>query len=113
MLSKGEKVFVVTRRLFDKDLRRHFVGEIQDVSGAAMRVQGYAFIFDETMNDFIRREDLRTRIFSIIDAGILIAVIPADVSIEEIRYRVDEKNRRILTDGKNYKMNVSEFGITR
>ena len=47
MIIKGEKVFVITRRLFDEDLRRHFVGEVQEITNVAMRVQGYSFVFDD------------------------------------------------------------------
>jgi hypothetical protein len=46
MLAKGEKVFVITRRMFAGDLRRYFVGEVQEVSSFAMRIQRYAFVFD-------------------------------------------------------------------
>jgi hypothetical protein len=113
MLSKGEKIFVITRRLFEKDLRRHFVGQVQEVSGAAIRARGYVFVFDESTNEFVRREELRTRIFSLIDGGIVISVLPGEVILEEIRYGLDEKNRRIITDEKSFKMNVSELGVHR
>ena len=111
MLLKGEKVFVVTRRLFEKDLRRHFVGEVREVSGGAVRVQGYMFLFDESRNEFVRRDDLRTQIFSLIDATLVINVLPTDVVLEAIRYRVDQSNHLVLTDGKSFKMDVNEFGV--
>ena len=113
ILSKGEKVFVITRRGFEKDLRRHFVGEILEVSAEAIKVRGYVFVFDEATNDFECYEGLRTSIFSLIDAGIVIVVLPEEIIIEEIRYSYDEKNRRILTDGKAFSLNVSEFGRNR
>jgi hypothetical protein len=113
MLSKGEKVFVITRRFFEEDIRRHFVGEVLELSGALVRVRGYAFVFDESTNQFVRREEQRTRIFSMIDAGVVINLIPEEVNLEEIRYRWNEKNQRIITDDKSFKMNVSEFGLYR
>jgi len=113
MFAKGEKIFVITRRLFEKDLRRHFVGEVQETSETAVRVRGYAFVFDESTNDFIRREELRTRVFSMIDAGIVINLLPGDVDMEQIRYGMDAKNRRVITDGKAFQMNVSEFALNR
>ena len=113
MLREGEKVLVITRRLFEKDLRRHFIGEVQEVSDEVVRVRGYAFVFDEPSSDFVRREDLRTRVFSLIDAGYIINVLPAEVIPEEMRYEVDERNRRKITDGKSFAMIVSEFGAYR
>ena len=111
MLSKGEKIFVVTRRLFESDLRRHFVGKVQQVSGAAVRVRGYAFVFDATANVFVRRNELRTRIFSLIDAGYTMTVLPGETILDKIQYSLNEKGQRVLTDDSTFTMNVSEFGV--
>ncbi len=113
MLSNGEIVLVITRRLFEGDLRRHFVGKIQNVSGAIIRVQGYVFVFDDSSKEFVRREDQRIRIFSLIDAGIVVNVLPPDINVSEMHYAIDRDNQRILTDGKSFKMNVSEFTLSR
>jgi hypothetical protein len=57
----------------------------------------------------VRREDIRTRIFLLTDAGLIINVLPKEVILEDVSYRVDEKNQRVITDGKTFKMNISEF----
>jgi len=111
VLSKGEKIFVIIRRLFEKDLRRHFIGEIIEVSEALIRANGYIFLFDETTKEFERREKEQTNIYSLIDAGIVVIVIPEEIIIEEIRYGFDHKGRRIITDGKSFKLQVSEYGV--
>jgi len=49
----------------------------------------------------------------LIDAGLVINVLPEEVILEEIRYRRNEKNQCIITDEKSFKMNVSEFGLNR
>jgi hypothetical protein len=113
MLSKGEKVFIITRRLFDRDIRRHFVGEIQDVSGAVSRVQGYVFVYDEGTNDFIRRDKLRTCLFPLIDARILITVLPRETMLADVHYTSDKQHRRVITDEKTFSLNVNEFSINR
>ena len=113
ILSKGELIFVVTRRGFEKDLRRHFIGEIQEVSEVAIKACGYVFVFDETINDFVRYEELRTCIFSLIDAGIIVSLLPEEIILKQIRYSFDDKNRRIITDGSSFKLNVSEFERNR
>ena len=113
ILYKGEKVFIITRRLFHWDLRRHFVGEVQEVTDSTIRVQGFAFIFDDTSQQFIRRDDLRIRVFSLLDAGIVINVLSTEINIEDIHYKTDEKNRRVITDNKTFSMNVSEFAVNR
>ena len=113
MLAKGEKVFIVTRRLFETDLRRHFVGEVLEASGATVRVSGYGFVFDETNKEFVRREGLRIRIFPLIDAGLTINVIPREIILEDIRYSTNETSQRVITDNKSFQMNISEFGLNR
>ena len=111
ILENGDKIFIVTRRLFEKDLRRHFVGEVHEATDMAVRIKGFAFIYDEQSAIFVRREEVRTRIFSLIDAGCIINVLPRDVVVEDIRYQTNDKNQRTITDGKSFKMNVSEFNI--
>ena len=113
MLSKGEKVFVITRRLFEGDLRRHFVGEVQEISSFAMRAKGFSFVFDEGTKQFVRREELRIRIFSLIDVGLVINILPEEARLEDIRYIWDEQNRRIITDDTTFSMNISEFSVNR
>jgi len=109
VLQKGEKVFIITRRLFQQDLRRHFAGEVIECDGSTARVSGYAFVYDDATNDFIRREEIRTRIFSLVDGGLIINLISADANLEDVRYTTNEKHQRILTDGKTFQMNISEF----
>ncbi len=113
VISKGEKVVVITRRFFETDLRRHFVGQIEEVTETVMRVFGYAFIFDEITHEFIRRNDQRVRIVSIVDADNIIIVIPSDVAIDSVHYETDDRGRRYITDGNTFRMNVSEFTMTR
>ena len=111
VLSKGEKVFVIIRRLFEKDLRRNFIGEILEVSEAAIRARGYMFVFDEATRDFIRRDKLQTNIYSLTDGGIVVIVLSEEINLIDTRYIIDDKGQRILTDGKALSLQVSEFGV--
>ena len=113
MLSKGDKLFLITRRSFESDLRRHFVGEVLEVSAATVMVSGYSFVFDQTINEFARRDNKRTRIFSLIDAGGVIFLLPRDAYLEDISYSLDDQRRRIISDQKTFKLNISDFGIDR
>ena len=110
VLSKGEKVLIIIRRLFEKDLRRHFIGEILEVSAELIRVSGYSFIFDENDKGFKRRGKLQINIFSLVDAGVEVIVLPEDVILDEIWYDINAKGHRIITDRKSFHMRVSEFG---
>ncbi len=109
VLEKGEQVFVVTRRLFLQDLRRHFVGEVLETTETVMRVRGYVYVYDDNHNDFVRRDEVRTRIFSLTDAGYIINIIPSEINLDDLGYELDKNYQRVITDGKTFKMNVSEF----
>ena len=111
VLSKGEKVFVIIRRLFEKDLRRNFIGEILEVSETAIRARGYMFVFDEATRDFIRRDKLQTNIYSLTDGGIVVIVLSEEINLNDTRYIINDKGQRILTDGKALSLQVSEFGV--
>ncbi len=64
-LEVGTKLHIVTRRLFEEDLRRHFVGTVTGAFGHFQEIQGYAFVFQPGKNEWQRRPELRTRILSL------------------------------------------------
>ena len=110
MLENGEKVFVITRRLYDGDRLRQFVGEVMESSDTVIKVRGYVFVHDDFTNEIVRREDVRTRIISLVDAVNIILVIPKEVNLENVQYEIDNMNQHVLTDKVSFSMNLNEFG---
>ena len=113
MLSKGDKVFVITRRLFGEDRIRMFVGEVQATTDMAMKVRGYVFVHDDFTNEIVRREDIRTRIISLVDAINIIMVIPKEVTLENVQYEINNMNERVITDKDAFSLNLNEFGASK
>jgi hypothetical protein len=113
LIQVGEKVHVITRRLFDNDVRRHFVGVVTGADSCALRLSGYAFIFDETENDFVRLDERRERVISLTDAGLVINILPGGTNLETVRYTADSRGRHIVTDGESFNLNINEFGLNR
>jgi len=111
-LKPGTKVHIITRRLFEEDLRRHFVGSITGGSGNYHQVQGYAFIFQPGKNEWQRRPELRTRIFSLSSSGLIVNVIPDDIDTAALVYAV-VGNRLVLTDNARFSLDINEFGASR
>ena len=109
LLQPGEKIHVITRRCFEGDLRRHFVGQVVFATECAARVQGYAYVFYPGSNEYVRRPDLRERIIALSDAGNIINVIPQNVDLEELVYRPSEQNRLVVTDRKSFSLDINEF----
>ena len=113
ILKPGEKIHVIIRRAFCGDIRRHFVGEVRDVENNIVRSEGYLFIHDPNTNLFVRKPDSQTRLFSLVDAGNIISILPAAANLKKLAYRLVEKHRMVLADGESILMDINEFGANR
>ena len=113
LISVGEKLHVITRRLFDGDLRRHFAGVVTAVEGDIVRLEGYVFVFDTRTNTWDRRDERRTRIVGLGDSGHIIKVIPGEVDLRDLNYQMDATRHLVVTDGKKFALDINEFGSQR
>lgn len=109
LLQSGEKIHVITRRSFDGDLRRHFVGQVIAANESTARVKGFTFVFYPGPNEYVRRPDMRERIIALSDAGNIINVIPENINLEDLVYRASEQNRLVVTDHKSFSLDINEF----
>jgi len=100
---------VITRRSFDGDLRRHFVGQVIAANESTARVKGFTFVFYPGPNEYVRRPDMRERIIALSDAGNIINVIPENINLEDLVYRASEQNRLVVTDHKSFSLDINEF----
>ena len=113
ILEKGEKVHLMARRLFEKDLRRHFVGEVIEVSGDLARMEGYVYVLDSMTNEYTRRRTKRIRLIGLAAPGNIINVLPPDADLEKVRYAEGPEGGLVVTDDKTFTLDVNEFGATR
>ncbi len=109
ILKIGEKIHLIHRRRFEKDLRRHFVGSVEDYELGLARLHGYAFVTDDlNQHQWVRRPDKRTKIAALASGEFIVNVLPPEVDLENIRYEQRER-RLIATDGR-WEMDIKEFG---
>jgi hypothetical protein len=108
----GDKVHIITRRRFEDDVRRHFVGEVTGISGELQAVRGHAFVFAVGVNKYEKRPELRTRLFSLGQDGFIVNKLPRDVALAALEYRLDQK-RLVITDGGGFSLDINEFGSAR
>ncbi len=109
VLQTGDKLHIITRQLFQTDIRRHFVGEVIKYSDLFQEITGYAFVFNTSLNEYKKRPDQRTRVFSLGQAGYIITRVPQEVELNSLRYKFID-NRLILTDNADFQMDINEFG---
>ncbi|MDH3242000.1 MAG: hypothetical protein OEO83_15200 [Alphaproteobacteria bacterium] len=110
ILAPGEKLHVMTRRQFEGDLRRHFAGTVMGATDHLVRAEGYVYVFNPSACEYRKRADLRTRIFSLTDAGNIVYVLPPETVVERLEYRIVD-GRLNVTDGINVFLDINEFGI--
>ena len=113
VLEQGNKVHIMVRRQFEKDLRRHFVGEVLEVTGLLARVEGYAFVLETPSNQYVRRPDKRVRIIGLADSGNIIIVLPPEANLEQVKYVRSKDNHLTVTDGKSFALDINEFGANQ
>ena len=111
VIEVGDKLHIITRRLFENDIRRHFAGEVTGISRELQEVSGFSFVFNRGTNEYKRRPDLRTRIFSLGQAGFIVNKIPREVALESLEYRIVDK-RLVITDSRDFAMDINEFGLS-
>jgi hypothetical protein len=109
VLKIGEKLHIMTRRAFETDLRRHFVGVVKKVGDNIVRVEGYVFVFDTRSSQYVRKPETRTIIIPLTDARYIINVIPPSTKLDKVTY-LTERDNLLATDGRHFKLEISEFG---
>ena len=107
ILDSGEKVHIIERRYFQEDLRRHFIGEIMRCTENALRVKGHTWVFDSIRGQFVQRPEERQRVIPFW-GRINLNVLPPEVNLSELKYVKTEKIL-VLTDGKKFILDISEF----
>jgi hypothetical protein len=112
VIHEGEILHVITRRVFDNDARRHFVGRVIGASNGLVRLEGHAFVYHSGDNRFQKHKERRTRIIDAGDAGHIVNVLPAELDIEKIHYGLDDERHLVITDGDSFELDINEFGLS-
>lgn len=107
-LNTGEYVHIIHRQLFRDDAQRHFVGTVESHEGTIIRVKGHLFAMDSTNSQFVRREQLRTRIISL-NGAVIVNVLPAHVKIDEITYTHRANGDVLVTDGTDWRLDITHL----
>jgi hypothetical protein len=114
LVEAGEKLHIIERRYFETDLRRHFVGEVISSMDTMIRIVGYVWIYNPSKGEFVRKPEKRERIFNLTgDNRLTINIIPKNVDIDQVTYKNIPERGLVVTDGKDFELDVSEFTALR
>lgn len=108
----GEKIHIMTRRRFEQDMRRHFVGSVLTSDGSIVRMEGYTFVFDPHKDNYDKRPEKRIRIIDLSGSGHIVNIIPKETVLEKVIYNISDR-RLVVTDEKTFSLDINEFGPMR
>ena len=107
IIEPGEKIHLVERRFFSEDMHRHFIGEVRAVTDNALRITGFVWVYNSQKNVFVRRPEKRERLLPLGDR-LIINILPKDVAVDDVIYDEDLAGM-FITDGKKFRLDLSEF----
>lgn len=107
ILRPGEKIHVIHRRHSEHEPHRHFAGVVEAYEQGVARITGHVFTVDTLTFQFFRRPEPRTRIVSIASGEVLVNVLPQEVDLDKIVYKIEAKALRV-TDGSDWHLDISE-----
>ena len=107
IINSGEYVHVIHRQLFPGDAQRHFVGTVESHEGTIIRLKGYLFARSGS-NQFVRREQMRTRLISLDDA-VIVNILPARVKMAQISYTHRPNGDIDVTDGSDWHLDITHL----
>ncbi len=109
VLNPGDKLHIACRRLFEEDVRRHFVGEVIAAGEGLTELRGHTFLHDPNTNKYKRLPEARTRIFGLAQAGYTTNKLPIATDLDRIEYRVVD-GHLVVTDNDAFVLPINEFG---
>ncbi|MGH0038548.1 MAG: hypothetical protein ACQGVK_26225 [Myxococcota bacterium] len=112
VIHEGEILHIITRRNFDNDARRHFVGRVLEEKKGLVRIEGFAFVYHSGNDRFHKHPERRVRVFDVGHSGHIVNVLPDELDIDRIHYGFDENRHLVITDGDGFELDINEFGLT-
>lgn len=107
LLKAGDKILVAHRRLFERDVVRFFIGEVQAYEAGVVKVIGHSYVRDATGGQVVEKDEPRTKILSLSSGSLIVYQIPDEVALDALQF-VGAEARLLLTDGKGFTMNLTE-----
>ena len=113
IIGINEKIHVIMRRTYEKQVQRHFLGIVLEAEGPVVRAQGHVFVFDGITGRYEKKDDRRTTISDLSGSGYIVNVLPESVELGDLRYAVVNQDYTALVDGKGFELDINEFGSNR
>jgi hypothetical protein len=107
VLKEGDKILVAHRRLFEKDVVRFFIGRVDAHEAGLVKVTGHSYVRDAMGGQIVEKDECRTKILSLSSGTLIVYQLPDGLALDALTF-VGAEGRLSLTDGKSFKMNLTE-----
>lgn len=111
LIEEGTKLHVVYRAVYEKSTRRHFLGEVVKCDGVVCVVQGYAFVYDPKLETYQRKPERRRTVIDLAESGYVVNIIDENVDLDDVVYKYLQDTGMVATDGKDFSLDINEFGL--
>jgi hypothetical protein len=108
ILQTGDKILVVHRRLFETDKTRYFIGEVDGYEAGIMKATGHSWVQEQFAGRMTKKEDPRTKIFSLMSGTLLTYELPDEVDLKTLKLQCLSDGRLVLIDGSKFQMDLTE-----
>ena len=108
MLTKGDKILISHRGLFERDEPRYFVGRVQAYESGIVKVTGFTFVRDVSSGQVMGKKDRRTKLVSLSSGTLIVYQLPEHTDIDLVEFVTDD-GKQTVTDGKQLNMNLAEL----
>jgi len=107
ILTQGDTILVVHRRLFADDEILYFIGAVDAYESGMAKATGHSFLWDQSNGVMVEKNKARTKILALCSGLFLVHLLPAGVVFDALQFAVIDGSLT-LSDGDKFAMNLAE-----
>ena len=107
IFSPGDRILVAHRRLYETDAPRYFLGTVSEYDSGVLKLVGKSFLYDNATGRVFKKEDERTKVYSVASGTVIIYQLPTHVMFEQLEFE-GISGSLMLTDREHYHMDLTE-----
>jgi len=107
ILETGDVVLVSSRRLFEREESRFFLGRTVASEGSLLKIEGFTFVRDLSNGQIVKKEEKRVKVISLDCSGYIVYQLPGDITLDKVDIESGNGDA-FLVEGKRRLLNLSE-----
>jgi hypothetical protein len=107
ILETGDVVLVSSRRLFEREESRFFLGRTVASEGSLLKIEGFTFVRDLSNGQIVKKEEKRVKVISLDCSGYIVYQLPGDITLDKVDIESGNGDA-FLVEGNRRLLNLSE-----